>query len=299
MRVTTPELPRDRSLAVATLLVRAPDHLGDGVQALPAIEALSRAYPTAVAGPSWRRDLYAHTGVAFEPRGDEEIAVLLKPSFKAAWSVRGIARRVGLATAHRRLLLTDAVTPPGPHRTDDYAAICRAIGVRVEGAPSFPADVARAPVTLPEGAVLLLPGTRSAETVRWRGFHALATALGDRAVVVVGPGDLPDALAVVPSDTRLVGPLDVPQVAALAIAARAVVGLDSGLTHLAAAARRSRGLADVHVVYGSTDARHTGPPGTREHHGTRPPCWPCYRKQCPYGGPCLDADVRAVLEALA
>jgi ADP-heptose:LPS heptosyltransferase len=283
---------------VATILVRAPDHLGDGVQALPAITALSKRYPLAIAGPAWRRDLYAHTGAAFDVSGDEEIAVLFKPSFKAAWAVRGIPRRIGLSTGHRGLLLTDAVAPPGPHRADDYAAICAVLGVEVRGLPIFPAVAERAPIAIGPDAVLLLPGTRSAETVRWRGFRALASALGDRAVVVAGPGDLPDVADTVPASTRLVGPFDVPQIAALAISASAVVGLDSGLTHLAAAARRSIGREGVHVVYGSTDERHTGPPGTLAHHGTRPACWPCYRKHCPYGGPCLDADVDAVLEAL-
>ena len=171
------------------------------------------------------------------------------------------------------------------------------LGVEVRGLPVLPV-VGSAPIAIGPDAVLLLPGTRSAETVRWRGFRALASALGDRAVVVAGPGDLPDVADTVPASTRLVGPFDVPQIAALAIQARAVVGIDSGLTHLAAAARRSIGLEGVHVVYGSTDEQHTGPPGTRAHHGTRPACWPCYRKHCPYGGPCLDADVDAVLEAL-
>jgi ADP-heptose:LPS heptosyltransferase len=283
---------------VAKVLVRAPDHLGDGVQALPAIQALASAHTVAIAGPAWRRDLYAHTGALFDATGDEEIAVLFKPSFKAAWAVRKIPRRIGLPTAHRGLLLTDTIDPPGPHRTDDYAAICRALAVEARGLPTFPTDRTRAPVALGPGTVILFPGTRSAETVRWRGFRALASALGQRAVVVAGPGDLPDVAEVVPPSTRLLGPFDVPQIAALAIEASAIVGLDSGLTHLAAAARRSVGLAGVHVVYGSTDALHTGPPGTSEHHGTRPACWPCYRKHCPYGGPCLDADVDAVLEAL-
>ena len=279
------------------MLVRAPDHLGDGVQALPAIEALSQRYSLAIAGPAWRRDLYGHTGATFDADGGEEIAVLFKPSFKAAWAVRGIPRRIGLSTGHRGMLLTDSVAPPGPHRADDYAAICAVLGVDVRGLPVLPV-VGNAPISIAPDAVLLLPGTRSAETVRWRGFRTLASALGDRAVVVAGPGDLPDVADTIPASTCLVGPFEVPQIAALAIQARAVVGLDSGLTHLAAAARRSIGLEGVHVVYGSTDEQHTGPPGTRAHHGTRPACWPCYRKHCPYGGPCLDADVDAVLEAL-
>ena len=280
------------------MLVRAPDHLGDGVQALPAVAALTRHYAVAIAGPAWRRDLYAHTGAAFDATGDEEIAVLFKPSFKAAWAVRHIPRRIGLSTGHRGLLLTDAVTPPGPHRGDDYAAICGVLDVEVRGLPTLPVDPSRAPIAIGPDDVLLLPGTRSAETVRWRGFRALAEALGERAVVVVGPGDLPDVADAVPATARLAGPFDVPQIAALAIRVRAVVGIDSGLTHLAAAARRSVGLEDVHVVYGSTDERHTGPRGTLAHHGTRPACWPCYRKHCPYGGPCLDADVDEVLGAL-
>ena len=71
-----------------------------------------------------------------------------------------------------------------------------------------------------------------------------------------------------------------------------MVGNDSGLTHLAAAARRGAGrpVDTVHVVCGSTDPARTAAPGATTWTGLRPPCWPCYRKHCPWAAPCLHAD---------
>ena len=77
------------------LLIRAPDHLGDGVMALPAISALSRLATCIIEAPRWGDVLYAGLGSIIRPGGAPraEAAVLLKPSLGAAWAVRHIPRR--------------------------------------------------------------------------------------------------------------------------------------------------------------------------------------------------------------
>ena len=284
------------------VLARAPDHLGDGVMALPALESLNGLGSLLICGPPWTRELYRHLPAELLDREQlsevqADLAVLFKPSLSAAWAVRRVPRRIGLDTDHRRWLLSVAVPERGPHRVDDLAAVARAAGADPQGLPSFPtseADLDGLP-PLPSNPVLLLPGTASPWTVRWRGFRALADILGDRAVFAGGPADGPciDELC---GPHRRLPPLTLGQLGALAVRAAAVVGNDSGLPHLAAAARRAAGEdpGRVHVVYGSTDPARTGPPGSTPHPGPRPDCWPCYRKRCDIGTPCLELDAAAV-----
>ena len=93
-----------------------------------------------------------------------------------------------------------------------------------------------------------------------------------------------------------------PSLAEVARLATAIVGNDSGLTHLAAAAIRGAGddPIKVHVVYGSTDPDRTGPQGTQAHAAAPLPCWPCYRKRCAIASeaPCLEVPVAALLQTL-
>lgn len=289
------------------VLVRAPDHLGDGVMALPAVEAACALGEAVIAGPRWcaelYRDLPARVVSAEEvPRIAADLAVLLKPSFSAAWATRHVRRRVGLATDHRGLLLHRSVPERGPHRIDDLNAVARAAGGDPTPLPRYriQAQDAEDLPTLPGDAVLLLPGTAKPETVRWPGFQALAGRLGPRAVYAGGPADMAH-IQQIAGDALVLGPLSIPALAALATLASAIIGNDSGLPHLAAAARRAAGLdvGALRVIYGSTDPARTGPPGSRAVYGTRPPCWPCYRSGCGIGTPCLDASLEAVLASLS
>lgn len=282
------------------ILVRAPDHLGDSVLALSAIRALAQLGPTTVVGPRWARELYAHLGVAVigtRDRIDADLAVLFKPAFRAAWATRHVPRRVGLSWDGRWWLLTTAVVPTGRHRLDDFAALAAAAGA--DPSARAPPEFAGQPHEVPPDAVLLLPGTASPETVRWRAFRKLADALGDRAIFAAGPGE-GGMLERIAGPHRRLPALSLPALAGVAARVRAVVGNDSGLTHLAAAARRAAGTdpSRVHVVYASTDPARTGPPGTTAWHGVRPPCWPCYRKRCPFGAPCRTASVQPLVDAL-
>ena len=98
------------------VLVRMPDHLGDGVQALPALAALCAAHEVTAVGPSWVAVLSRGLACATAPEvtaagepGAFDAACLFKPSFSAAWKARRIRRRVGVSWDARRLLLTDVV----------------------------------------------------------------------------------------------------------------------------------------------------------------------------------------------
>lgn len=262
---------------------------------LAAITALS---PDTIVAPGWGGALYGHLSAHIlspgAPLPAADVAVLFKPSLRAALRVRHIPRRVGLSWDGRWPLLTDALPRGRRHRIDDYAALAALVGRRPsDPAPSYPTHAA--PPPLPDGAVLLLPATASTETVQWRGFRALADALGERAVFTGGPGEEAQIAAIAGPHTQL-PPLSLPAFAAAAVRASAVVGNDSGLTHLAAAARRAAGapVSAVHVVCASTDPHRTAAPGARWHTGPRPACWPCYQKRCPIGAPCRDAAVSPI-----
>lgn len=281
------------------ILVRAPDHLGDGVLSLAAITALS---PDTIVAPGWGGALYGHLPSRILSRRDvlpaADVAVLFKPSLRAALRVRHVPRRVGLSWDSRWPLLTDALPRGRRHRIDDYAALAALAGhAPADPAPSYPTRATAPP--LPADAVLLLPATASTETVQWRGFRALADALGGRAVFTGGPGEEAQIADIAGPHTQL-PPLSLPAFATVAASVSAVVGNDSGLTHLAAAARRAAGapVRSVHVICASTDPHRTAAPGARWHNGPQPSCWPCYQKRCPFGAPCRDAAVAPVLSEL-
>jgi ADP-heptose:LPS heptosyltransferase len=285
---------------VPRFLVRAPDHLGDGVLALPAIGALAAAGPCRVVGPKWARELYGH--LPQDPVEEPEIAVLFKPAFRAAWEARRVPRRVGLRWDLRGPLLTDAVEALPGHRLDTYAAIAAAAGVVATGGPSLPSRPDSAP-PLPPRAVLLLPLSASGAVVEWGGFRALAdrlSAAGLSPVFAAGPGQ-DAALGQVAGPHLRLPALPLAGMAAAAVRAVGVVGNDSGLTHLAAAARRAAGASvlAVQVVCGSTSPARTAAPGATAHTaGPGLDCWPCYRKTCGIGVPCLQVPVSDVLAAV-
>jgi ADP-heptose:LPS heptosyltransferase len=289
------------------IYVRAPSHLGDGVLALPAVRALAELGPLHIDGPAWAPLLYRHLLPARPPAARARVAVLLKPSFSAAWRalLRRHPRRIGLSTDLRGPLLTTRVRPGGGHRQADLDAVARAAGAVPQGAPRFPlvgADFAAAPDLRP-GTVLLLPGSGSGDSVEWQGYRALADALraAGRPVAFAGGPAERDRWPRLAGDHPVLPELSIGPFGAAAVRASAVVGNDSGLTHLATAARRAAGVdtASVHVVCGGTDPARTAAPGaTPWTVDPAPACWPCYRKTCRQRHECLATPVDAVLAAL-
>ena len=281
------------------VFVRAPNHLGDGVMALPAVRALAAtAAGCRVAAPGWGQVLYRDSGATWVPRDTRpertEVAVLLGPSFRAAWQARRARERVGLATDGRSLLLSRSMAPAGGHRSQDYAAVAALVGVAVSGPPRFevrPTEIeawAHLPVH-----VGLNPVSVSGEPVQWPGFAELAQSLDEPVCAYCGPGESEQARALVPG-VELLEALPLDQLAGALQRCRVLVSNDSGVAHFAAAC----GVRVV-VVHGSTTAARTGIAGATAIEGPELPCRPCYRKTCEIGVPCLTrVPVQQVLEVL-
>jgi ADP-heptose:LPS heptosyltransferase len=285
-------------------ILRVPDHLGDGVMAIPAVRAISALGTVQFVGPQWASRLY---GAPSTDHTHPETAVLFKPSFSAAWSHRHTTRRVGTAGDWRRWLLTDVVPRPEGHRSKTYAALATRVGASSDLAAETPSLIPtsaerEAAPKLSADTILLLPLSKSQSTVGWPHYRALADALDGRAVFAAGPGECA-ALAAIAGPHRCLPSLPVGQFAAVSATVAAVVGNDSGLAHLAQAARRGaeRPPASVHVIFGSTSPTQTGPSGCTAHQRTALPCQPCYKKYCARDAahpPCLDVPVSVLLDAL-
>lgn len=267
------------------IAARAPNHLGDGVMALPALHALARIGELTVHAPDWGPTLYSEVAARIAPRGrmSGEVAVLFAPSLRAAWEARGIPRVIGTPTDARRLLLTDVVEETG-HRRDTYARLARRAGAEPAGDPRW--DVRGIPAELPDGFVAMAPVT--GRTRAWPGFPALARELERPVVWFAGPGEDADLARIAPTGPRCVGQ-SLPDLAASLQRAAIWVGTDSGLSHVA----RAVGVPSV-VVSTSTDPARTGPAGAHPVIGPSPPCWPCYRHTCARRLECLDVPVSAV-----
>jgi heptosyltransferase-2 len=296
----------------------APNWLGDAVMALPAIADLRRAWPdtalTVAARPGIAPlftmvpfvDSVLPLDVARTTMPSFDTAVLLPNSFHAAlrtWRA-GIPERWGYRTDWRRALLTRAVeAPSGLHQVAFYQHLVKALGFptvaaapRVTVSDTLAATAARELV----GAgwdgrrplVGLAPGAAYGGAKRWPPayFAELAGALardGVQSVVVGSTADLPVAREIeghLGTDVvlNLMG-TDLPTLAAILAACRAVVLNDSGAMHLAAAVG-----THVTAVFGPTDERITRPFGDG-HVVLAEPVWcrPCLMRECPIDHRCM------------
>jgi len=239
-----------------------------------------------------------------------------------AWRA-SIHERWGYRTDFRRPLLTRAIDPPvGVHQVEYYQHLVKALDLR-DPSPLFPlqapphiaiSEALRA-IGVKEltGAgwdgtrplVALAPGAASGGAKRWppASFAGLARALaadGIQSVMVGGRADLPVARQIekalgVPGAAAAPGaPLegdvvlnlmgtDLPTLAGILSACRALVSNDSGAMHLGAAL----GLR-VTAVFGSTDERLTRPAGDGHIVLTKPVwCRPCMMRECPIDHRCM------------
>ncbi len=191
--------------------------------------------------------------------------------FLAAWSGAPVRRRVATRAVARRCLVAGATLrrlcrrpPPAflPAAMVPPAAALAAACVadpRIRAGHELPAPGLRLPARALEAAaalwgpaaagrraIALCPGARHA-TKNWPGFAELVPALrarGDRVLVALGPGETwpgPVGEGIAIARGTLV------ELAAALAQADAVVGNDSGLTHVAAAAG-----APVVVLFGPT-----------------------------------------------
>jgi heptosyltransferase-2 len=282
-------------MAAGTRLVaRAPNHLGDGVLALPALIGLSALGELEIQAPAWGRDLYRDVSAAVIARGpidQADVAVLFPPSFRVAWQARRARRRIGVAADLRRWLLTDVV-PPCEHRADTYAALAKAAGAVVVGTPTYRVRADDPVADVPVGHIGLNPISPSGAVVEWSGYAELASRLDRPVVFYGGPGEDARVEAVAGDHPRRVG-LSLPAFAAALGRCAVFVSNDSGGAHFA----RACGVPTV-VVHGSTTAARTGPHGAIAVEGPDLACRPCYRKTCAYGLECLQIPVERVHDAV-
>lgn len=304
----TPAPPGERTV------VRAPNHLGDVVMALPALAAaggadvlvarwlaplLENAREEAGFGrvlPLDRgaRGLLRAAGELRRARYDR--GILLTPSFSSAlvFALGRVRRRRGTATDSRAALLTERVPriEGSVHRAAAYWAL---VTGEVPGRPPVPL----LPVPERERArwrelageadgplVGLFPGSH-ASSRRWDAerYAELARRLagrGLRVAVFGSPGERALTAAVAGEHALdLGGRTDLPLLAAGLAECDLLVSNDSGPMHLAAAV----GTRTV-SLQGPADPAVTRPLG--QGHllvwGGDLPCIPCVRNQCPRGG---------------
>lgn len=289
------------------LAVRAPNHLGDGIMAMPAIRALATLGPLTVHAPGWGGVLYRDIDARVVPRGPihADTAVLLAPSLRAALEARRCRRRVGVAWDLRRWLLTDVVEE-GTHQADTYARLAAAVGARVDGTPGWVRRPDDPLPDVPSGHIGLNPVSVGGGVREWRRWLALADRvaappdelprprLSRPLVFYGGPGEQARVAAVAGPHRREVG-LSLPAFAGALTRCAVFVSNDSGAAHFA----RACGVPTV-VIFGSTTAGRTGPAGARGVDGPALTCRPCYGRRCrvappDVAPPCLDIGVEAVL----
>jgi lipopolysaccharide heptosyltransferase II len=293
-------------------LIRAPNHLGDFVLSLPALEAaphadlqvtrhlepLARlALPGRVILPITRgAGGFARSVVQLRSRSRAS-ATLLTPSFSSALliALAGIPGRRGTRTDHRGPLLSDPVDPiqvETVHRSVAYMLL-------VTGAA--PAQPPVPLLTLDESAQMewsairpfeppfvgVFPGSR-ASSRRWnperfRGIVKRLIEAGHRVVVFGGSEERGLTQQVAGKEAAdLGGRCTLPALAAGLAECRWLLTNDSGPMHLAASVR-----TPTVSLWGAGDPQRTGPlgPGHRLLRRSDLPCVPCVRNECPRRGP--------------
>lgn len=289
-------------------VVRAPNHLGDVVLALPALTAeegdvwvvrglapiLSMAIGEARVRVFDRGARGWAAAVAGLRRAGYREGVLLTPSFSAAWMMRagGVGRLRGTATDGRSWMLRERIDPAALrplHRINQYRLILgqdpslEARSNRIE-VPGGSAARWLGELDGPGRLVGLFPGA-NAPARRWPTdrFGALARTLlarGDRVVVLGGPGerDFTGAVAAAaPGAVDLGGRTTLADFAAVLSVLDLLVTNDTGPMHLAGAV----GTPTV-SLWGSSSPDEVRQTGAPDFGVTGPPlpCKPCYSNEC-------------------
>jgi heptosyltransferase-2 len=251
--------------------------------------------------------------------------VLLPNSLRSAVTLRlgGVTRRVGYARGGRRWLLTDALEAPRDGRRfrptpqiTYYLALAGALGAPIDdrrmelattGADEATAEAVYAAAGLdPARTLLVCPGYAFGPAKAWPVGHWAALVNGARerfgldSAVLCGPGESRVAEAIVrASGCATLHDKGVTLASARAVVrrARAMVAVDSGLRHYAAAFGRP-----VVALFGPTHAAWTEtwhPAEVRLQVDV--PCGPCQQPVCPAGtDECMERILpAAVLDALA
>ena len=287
------------------LVIRAPNHLGDLIMALP---ALYQAQPDAVVAPKGLCSVIAMAGlraIGFEGhlktaatlrRHRFERGILFTPSFSTALLLLmgGVRQRRGTATDHRGMLLTqkvDAGLLAHTHRASVYWLLATGELPDTRPVPSLPVtdEAKREFLTLlrhdqRKHRIGIFPGS-NAPARRWlpERFAELARRLSEDAQVIIFGGPAERALTrQVAGDVAidLGGYTTLPVLAAGLACCDLVISNDSGPLHLAAAV----GTSTI-SLWGAGDPARTGPPhGHTVLRDRRLPCLECVKNQCPRSG---------------
>lgn len=295
-----------------TLVIRAPNHLGDLVLALPALREaaadaivvrrpllplLEMAGLTSTLIPLDRgaRPLLA-TAAALRSEGFGR-GILLTPSLSSAALFRlgGVVERRGTATDGRTLLLSDAVPAEslaGKHRAASYVAL---VTGELPAEPPIPRlevagpalDEWQALAGSNKGKIGIFPGS-NASSRRWPAeqFGEVTRALAARGLDVVVFGGSNETALTAPAAAGVGrdfgGRTTLTTLAAGLADCALLITNDSGPMHLAAAV----GTPTI-SLWGAGDPAETGPlgPGHRLLRHTGLPCVPCRMNACPRTGP--------------
>ncbi len=225
----------------------------------------------------------------------------------------GAGDRVGFCGSSLPWLLTKRVAFQHPPSTSNNLRLVESIGCRATAVsyagllrPTAEADeraaqlLERCGIKAEDGIAGLVSGTsQRREIKKWTdaGFEAVGNhlaSLGMR-VVILGAKRGTSALEDNPGFENLCGLTDLAQALAIVARCRVVVGVDSGLLHLAAAAGTR-----VVGIYGPTDPRISGPQGGGHLVvQSRAACSPCKKVRCSLNGMCMaGVDAGEVIEAV-
>jgi heptosyltransferase-3 len=260
------------------ILIVALRRLGDVLLTTPLIRSVKRAYPDAaidamvfagtqgvLAGNPDLKNVFA---IPQRPSLGETLSLLRrigKRPTTLAWIAgrqsAGLLEADGLAAAAKRVLLSRAcVTDRDQHRVLDILRLTELLGIPAHAEIVCPSGAAR-PALAPSQSYAVIHAAPMFTYKRWTvdGWRKLAAALRERGLGTVVTGAAPDRpyLDEVWQGTdavRLDGKLEWPELSALIGAARAYIGPDTAITHLAAAAG-----APTVALYGPTDPRIWGP----------------------------------------
>ncbi len=282
----------------APLLVRLPNHLGDTLMTLPALDRLATGgYRLTLIGKGWTRPLFEAYEWPVHPvpstfgatiaqwralraQSGTDHAVLFTNSFGTALGARlGGAAAIGFATEARGWLLSRAVAIPPRwtgdlHTVEYYDALADAllgtparvvppIALRLAPRATIAAHALLAQAGVGSPFIVLCPGATGRHRGRektWREFARLTSWLLERKERVVAlPGPGERAhFQTVLPGATILPETDVATFGAILAASRLVVANDSGPGHLAAAVG-----ARLLSLFGVTEVEKTRPWGLR------------------------------------
>ena len=312
--------------AIARVLIRAPNWLGDAVMALPAMAAVRRTFPRSaigVAAPASVAPMFSEmtdvspdhvltvnraTETADLRLGRYDLVILLPNSFRSAWVARRaqVPHRWGIAANARGWLLTRRVRPArtGRHQAARYLALMEALGISAtDDLPRIGVttvtrqraaeQLARDGVDASAALVGIAPGAAYGHAKRWppRRVAELVQRLGQRdaTCVLVGAASDRDAGREIES--------------ALPSSARVVnlIGR-TDLRLLAGLLERCQAFVSndsgamhlaaavgvpVTAIFGPTDERVTAPLGNHDVIIHQVFCRPCMLRDCPIDHRCM------------